>query len=478
MTITDKDYALLDQDSYIDRKKNDPVVLGGVSYTVFDTYSDPITGYHGTAYQRADTKEIAITHRGTEKNWGVIQDGATDLGMVVTGLNTQLPDARAFTKRVLEYADKEARDKHWTIQVTTTGHSLGGTLAQIIAYENHLHGVTFNAYGAVNPQHHISEGGSQVTNVVRATDVVSAASRHFGTVRVLATAQDIHDLAHAGYGDRVTASSLRNPLSAISFAAHSIDNFAPDDPGLALSDLSAENEARARVHAHAIGLYRADVQALRSNTLSHTWEMAHKASTARELFTSAGRSVLHGEFKQAGHTLELAGHRTVENLAHQRDTVIHTVKLTAHAVEQIGQQAAHAVGEAYDATRDAVTHGAQELAQGAHMLKQQTQLVTEVMSDGLSHVADTLSHPSSWFESKPDAHEQASAQGSAPGPASPTEPVSFEARLDRMLAAADRGDWDSFRQDTKALADMPAGRELQAQAVAMVDQEDRLTAQH
>ncbi|SFS16818.1 hypothetical protein SAMN05216570_3389 [Dyella sp. OK004] len=400
MTITRKDYALLDKDSYVPHEKDDSVIFGGVGYTIFDTYSDPITGYHGTAYRRTDTHEIVIAHRGTEKSWGVIQDGPTDLGMVVTGFNAQLPDARAFTKRVMENAEAFAANKHVAIPpITTTGHSLGGTLAQITAYENHLQGVTFNAYGAVDLQHDIPEGGSRVTNYVRATDVVSAASRHYGTVHVLATAQDVHDLSHAGYDDRVTATSLRNPLSAISVAAHSIDNFAPDSPGLASSDLSPENEVRARLNAQAIGLYRADVQALRSNTLSHAWEMAHKAGTARELLTSASRSVMHGEFAQAGHALDMAGHRTVENLAHQRDTVINTAKLAGYAVEEMGHQAAHSVSDVYDATRDGMT-------QGVQMLKQQTHLVTEVMSDGMSRAAGTLSHPGQWFESRsatPDA---------------------------------------------------------------------------
>lgn len=469
MTITDKDYALLDRDSYLDHKKDDPMMLGGVSYIVFDTYSDPITGYHGTAYQRMDTHEVVIVHRGTEKNWGVIQDGPTDLGMVVTGFNAQLPDARAFTQRVMEYADKEARNKHWPVQVTTTGHSLGGTLAQIIAHENHLRGVTFNAYGAVDLQHDIPEGGSRVTNYVRATDVVSAASRHYGTVHVLATTQDVHNLSHAGYDDQVTATSPRDPLSAISFAAHSIDNFAPD--GLVPSDLSPENEAHARSHAQAIGLYRADIQSLRSNTLSHAWEMAHKASTARELLTSASRSALHGEFAHAGHTLELAGHRTAENLAHQRDTVITTAKLAGNAVEAMGHQAAHAVGEAYDAARDGVN-------QGAKMLGQKTRLVGEVMSDGVSHMADTLRHPGSWFESTSDERAQAGSKTSLAEPNPTTAPESLEARLDRMIAAADREDWDSFREDTQAFADMPPGRELRAQAIATVDREEQLAAQH
>lgn len=70
MTITSKDYALLCKDSYNDHSIKQEVILGGIAYKVIDSYSNPVTGYHGTAYQRIDTKEVVIANRGTEKTGG------------------------------------------------------------------------------------------------------------------------------------------------------------------------------------------------------------------------------------------------------------------------------------------------------------------------------------------------------------------------------------------------------------------------
>ncbi|WGT65067.1 hypothetical protein [Variovorax paradoxus] len=59
---------------------------------------------------------------------------------------------------------------------------------------------------------------------------------------------------------------------------------------------------------------------------------------------------------------------------------------------------------------------------------------------------------------------------------SPT--ADFSAYLDRMLAAAQSGDDASFRKMTQTLADLPPGREVRAEAVATVDQQEQMAAQH
>jgi hypothetical protein len=50
------------------------------------------------------------------------------------------------------------------------------------------------------------------------------------------------------------------------------------------------------------------------------------------------------------------------------------------------------------------------------------------------------------------------------------------ARVDRMLAAAEAGNWQSFDADTRALAAMPAAQEMLAQASAQVDLQEQLQA--
>lgn len=346
MTITSKDYALLCKDSYNDPTNKDKVNLGGVAYQLIDHYTNPVTGYQGTAYQRIDTNEVVIASRGTETNLGVVQDGLTDLGMVATGLNIQMPDARAFAERVKHKVQRRAATQGYaTPPITLTGHSLGGAITEILAHEFGMHGVTFNAYGAVDMGYRIPEGGSQVTNYVRVTDVVSAASRHFGKVVELATPEDITQLKQAGYDDDVTAQSLRNPLTALSFAAHGIDNFAPNNPGLTPSDLSPENEARARAHGKAIGLYRADIHALRANTLSLPWELQQKQQTAVHLAGRAATAALQGDFEHAGKITELAAHRTTENARYAWNTATNTAMLGINAIDRVGEHIADQIKE-------------------------------------------------------------------------------------------------------------------------------------
>jgi hypothetical protein len=105
-----------------------------------------------------------IAHRGTEFNKLSRQpllDGGTDLGMVRDGYNSQLKDAMAFTDRVKADAKVTESQFGHPIEITTTGHSLGGTLAEITAYRFKLGGESFNAYGAVGLQYGIPEKSRQ-----------------------------------------------------------------------------------------------------------------------------------------------------------------------------------------------------------------------------------------------------------------------------------------------------------------------------
>ncbi|WP_428995201.1 lipase family protein, partial [Lysobacter enzymogenes] len=101
-----------------------------------------------------------------------------DGGMVATRTNQQAKDALALTERAMNLARAQGTE------VTVTGHSLGGCLAQIAAAKYGLHGETFNAYGAASLDQRIPEGGRDVVNHVMAADFVSSASHHYGEVKV------------------------------------------------------------------------------------------------------------------------------------------------------------------------------------------------------------------------------------------------------------------------------------------------------
>lgn len=365
MTVATDTYALLAQDSYKNHRLGQVVSIAGIDYKVLDQSNDPVTGYQGVAYQRVGTDDIVIAHRGTEQ---IVRDGVlTDGGMVLTGLNLQTPDAMAFTRRVLDEAKADAEANHRPFNVTVTGHSLGGTLAEITASRFGLHGETFNAYGAAGLLQDVPKGGNQVIDHVRATDVVSAGSAHFGEVHVYAAQQDIDRLACAGYRDNGGVLSPRDPLKAIDLDAHAIDNFVPDSKTLGHSIISPESEARYRAHHGMTDRYRSDVMDLRTS-LSAGWELPKLAA---ESGVALGHAAAH-EITQGVHAVEHGAH-VIEHTAQSVAHIIHDDVLKGvHTTECLVSQGTHAA-----------EHAAQSLASDA------------------SKAFDVLRHPGSWFDDKP-----------------------------------------------------------------------------
>ena len=202
MPLTSQQYANLADHSYgrnldgsmVDLKAliRKEVTIEGVTYKVLDHVDKP-SGYQGTIYQRVDTREIVVAHRGTEFGREAIQDGLlADGGMVFGRVNSQARDAIDLTGRALEMTNEQALGNAKPPTVTHTGHSLGGTLAQISAHHYDLGGETFNAYGAASLNYRVPAGGQyRMVNHVMATDAVSSASDHFGQVRIYAQPQDI-----------------------------------------------------------------------------------------------------------------------------------------------------------------------------------------------------------------------------------------------------------------------------------------------
>lgn len=261
--------AALAVDSYVDprsRSDDETIKIDGHSFRAIKHFDEP-SGYQGTVYQDEVTGDLVIAHRGTEFDRQLVRDGIiADAGMILVGKNAQVDDAMLATEWAVKLTEK-LDDGCGEIRLTVTGHSLGGTLAQITAYRYGLRGETFNAYGAAGLTADMLEGGSQVINHVRATDFVSAASRHVGDVRVYASEEDIQALAAAGYAnDSRRFTDLRNPLSAVSgvgVEAHYGRNFlAENDLQIGGSIISAENAARYQQYQPMIDKYRGDVAAI------------------------------------------------------------------------------------------------------------------------------------------------------------------------------------------------------------------------
>lgn len=296
---TSRDYAALSADSYNDRvaDPNASYLINGVRYRVLATADNDRNGYQGTVYQRLDTREIIVAHRGTEPSNGVGEFWRdvvrTDGGMVVNASNNQAPDAIALTERALRIAREEGERSGRTPAVTTTGHSLGGTLAQIAAHRFGLHGETFNAYGAAGLNMGIPAGGNTMINHVRASDMVSAASPQFGQTRVYATPEDVSALQNAGYANNRSQRDIRNPLEVVwnrGLAAHDIGAFFRQEGGGPV--LSPENERRAQQFDPMIDKFRGDVAAVRSGITSGSQGIRDGIDRLREgwrdLFSSNG----------------------------------------------------------------------------------------------------------------------------------------------------------------------------------------------
>ncbi|MCC5049762.1 DUF6792 domain-containing protein [Xanthomonas campestris] len=270
MSLTSQQYAALAKDSYDEPpetgENSRTVVIGDVSYKRLE-YIDSPSGYQGIIYRRIDTNEIVVAHRGTETERELKQDGVyTDGGMVAARHNRQAAEAIELTRHALVYAQKIGKDGE-APGVTVTGHSLGGNLAQVTAHHFGLKGETFNAFGAVSLDRRVPEGGTDVINHVMAGDAVSAASKHYGQVKLYATRQEIATLEKADYANDRSLLDARNPAVVKPLAdSHRMHNFLPvdanDSPDRSvLEDPKAQQLARQ--YAPMIDKYRDDVEVLR-----------------------------------------------------------------------------------------------------------------------------------------------------------------------------------------------------------------------
>jgi hypothetical protein len=258
-------YAFLASQAYEYNLPNKRITDGRHNFVLDDQAMDPVTGFYAASYRDLDSDRFVIAYRGTDDPF----DGVVDLGMAASRLDLQQYESERFTQSVLARAKDFAETTGRATDVSVTGHSLGGGLAEINAAKFGLRGETFNSYGATGLIGGTPEGGNQVINHVRAGDPVSAANRHFGEVKIYATPDDIATLTHAGYGGE-QSTGIGATVKATALSAHSMSNFIPKHSETPL--IGPEGESLYLANKDIVDHYRSDV--LRS----------------REMFTHASES--------------------------------------------------------------------------------------------------------------------------------------------------------------------------------------------
>lgn len=396
MSFHTEDYAWLAKDSYQDRfdyvgDNRKTVDLSGHQYKVIDCAASKVNGFHATAYQQVESPHsIVIAYRGTDPDYKhhsltTAQDLMVDGAMVAAKVNPQEADARKFTQQVLDYAKQHGIPAD---QISVAGHSLGGTLAEIEASHFGLHGQTFNAYGAVDLGYRIPEGGNQIIDNVMAGDTVSAASRHFGSVHIYATREDIDDLRQGGYLD---GSLLHSPIVGARYSDHGIDHFAPN-PGKGSGVLTAANEALAQEYAEPIARYRHDVYTARTEL--------HDAVQLNPVERLKGNLGVDEELVKAGAVYaERLGERTAQAavrdlraaegaVKREADAIGYTLRETANDFSTLLNDVRHPDYALYQSAFGAVRRmeSAKGIAGGEHSQRLAAALTVAARRDGLDRI--------------------------------------------------------------------------------------------
>lgn len=399
------------------------------------------SGYRGTIYQNKITGDYIVAHTGTEFDTDKIRDGLlTDGQMVLADMNQQLDDARDLVELAIEMAKRDGT------RVTVTGHSLGGFHTQVTCHEYGLKGETFNAYGAAG-LYDVPVGGSQVINHVRATDMVGAANRHFGEVRVYATQQDVDTLLRHGPLPSQNRWDLIQDLRELGpDTTHGAVQFhsgqrKPEELAIYGPNtiINSENRALYEQHKPEFDAYRESIRSAAEDVA-----LATKLTGAGIAYTSAIGSqyvmhkVRHGLMGNEVHDELRALHLAAQRVTDERNRDFAPPDRPLIYRDGAGSPLEQIDGRIQDLRRAPTREDSQ---------------------------------------CKP---ERGSGWPSRPASDSTPSPVSLRddplAYIDRMVAAYDAGDLGGFRRMTQVAADDPHARRVSATATAQVDAEERQQA--
>ena len=123
MTVSMQDYAMLSSAIYNDISVNQTFSNGSSTYKVVFA-GQALDGYRGAVFVNEATGEVVVSNGGTQPS--DFNDIISDLTMGPGSPPPQLVDATNLTRWAQHYATENDLG-----EVTATGHSLGGALAQL-----------------------------------------------------------------------------------------------------------------------------------------------------------------------------------------------------------------------------------------------------------------------------------------------------------------------------------------------------------
>ncbi|MDT8338312.1 MAG: YqiA/YcfP family alpha/beta fold hydrolase, partial [Sulfurimonas sp.] len=110
--------------------------LTPMGWEILTVDSNAATGFHATAYQNLDSGEIVVSYAGTDDFTDATH---SDTSLVLQNVPEQYAEARDFYDKVI--------NQYGSSNLTITGHSLGGSLAQLIGAYSKQTTYAFNAPG-------------------------------------------------------------------------------------------------------------------------------------------------------------------------------------------------------------------------------------------------------------------------------------------------------------------------------------------